>query len=80
MTDPNAMVQGLENQNTMKVVQKLADSEEVARLAKTIDQSALRNAATKQDPEVMRAILSQLLATEEGRRLAKKVKAAMENG
>lgn len=80
MTDPNAMVQGLENQNTMKVVQKLADSEEVARLAKTIDQSALRNAATKQDPEVMRAILTQLLATEEGRRLAKKVKAAMENG
>ena len=80
MTDPNAMVQGLENQNTMKVVQKLADSEEVARLAKTIDQSALRNAATKHDPEVMRAILSQLLATEEGRRLAKKVKAAMENG
>lgn len=80
MTDPNAMVQGLENQNTMKVVQKLADSEEVARLAKTIDQTALRNAATMQDPEVMRAILSQLLATEEGRRLAKKVKAAMENG
>ena len=64
----------------MQTVKRLAESEDVAALAKTIDQNALRSAAEEQNPEVMRAVLQQLLSTEEGRRLAQKVKAAMDNG
>ena len=80
MIDPNTLSKEMKNEKTMQTVKRLAESEDVAALAKTIDQNALRSAAEKQNPEVMRAVLQQLLSTEEGRRLAQKVKAAMDNG
>lgn len=80
MIDPNTLSKEMKNKKTMQTVKRLAESEDVAALAKTIDQNALRSAAEKQNPEVMRAVLQQLLSTEEGRRLAQKVKAAMDNG
>lgn len=80
MIDPNTLSKEMKNKKTMQAVKRLAESEDVAALAKTIDQNALRSAAEKQNPEVMRAVLQQLLSTEEGRRLAQKVKAAMDNG
>ncbi len=80
MIDPNTLSKEMKNKKTMQTVKRLAESEDVAALAKTIDQNALRSAAEEQNPEVMRAVLQQLLSTEEGRRLAQKVKAAMDNG
>lgn len=80
MIDPNTLSKEMKNKKTMQTVKRLAESEDVAALAKTIDQNALRSAAEKHNPEVMRAVLQQLLSTEEGRRLAQKVKAAMDNG
>ena len=80
MIDPNTLSKEMKNKKTMQTVKRLAESEDVAALAKTIDQNALRSAAEKQNPEVMRAVFQQLLSTEEGRRLAQKVKAAMDNG
>ena len=80
MIDPNTLSKEMKSKKTMQTVKRLAESEDVAALAKTIDQNALRSAAEKQNPEVMRAVLQQLLSTEEGRRLAQKVKAAMDNG
>lgn len=80
MIDPNTLSKEMKNKKTMQTVKRLAESEDVSALAKTIDQNALRSAAEEQNPEVMRAVLQQLLSTEEGRRLAQKVKAAMDNG
>lgn len=80
MVDPNTLAKEMEKKGTMQAVKRLADSEEAAALARTLNQTQLRAAAEKQDPEVMKAVLQQLLATEEGRRLAQKVKAAMEHG
>ena len=80
MVDPNTLAKEMEKKGTMQAVKRLADSEEAAALARTLNQTQLRTAAEKQDPEVMKAVLQQLLATEEGRRLAQKVKAAMEHG
>ena len=80
MVDPNTLAKEMEKKGTLQAVKRLADSEEAAALARTLNQTQLRTAAEKQDPEVMKAVLQQLLATEEGRRLAQKVKAAMEHG
>ena len=80
MVDPNTLAKEMEKKGTMQAVKRLADSEEAAALARMLNQTQLRTAEEKQDPEVMKAVLQQLLATEEGRRLAQKVKAAMEHG
>lgn len=80
MVDPNTLAKEMEKNGSMQAVKRLAASDEVAALAKRFDQETLRSAAEKQDPEVMKAVLQQLFATEEGRRLAQKVKAAMDHG
>ena len=50
MIDPNTLSKEMKNKKTMQTVKRLAESEDVAALAKTIDQNALRSAAEKQNP------------------------------
>ena len=80
MNDPKALHKELDQNETMKIVKQFADSGDAAAVAGSIDRKKLQEAAEKRDPEIMKAILQQMLSTEEGKRLARKVKAAMENG
>lgn len=61
-------------------IRDLADSKDAAALAALVDRDQLKTAAEKQDPAVIRAVLQQVLSTDEGKRLAQKVKAAMDHG
>lgn len=80
MKDPKALTHNLDDSETMKIVKRFAGSGDAAAVAGSIDRQKLQEAAEKRDPEIMKAILQQMLSTEEGKRLARKVKAAMENG
>ena len=62
----------LKKQGKLDAVQKLAGSEDAAKLASQLPKDG--------DPETMKAALKQLLNTEAGRRLAQQVKDAMGNG
>ena len=80
MKDPKDFAPELDQNDTMKIVKQFAGSGDAAAVAGSIDPQKLKEAAEKRDPEIMKAILQQMLSTEEGKRLARKVKAAMENG
>ncbi len=51
----------------------LADSEEGRKIGKMVDAKTAENAVRSGDAEQMRALLTQVLSTEEGRRLAEKL-------
>ena len=62
------------------LIKRFSDAPELKSVAQTVDPKSLQKAAEGQDPEVIRAVLHQLLASEDGKRLAEKVKAAMKHG
>ena len=78
--DSKRLQKELEANGSLARIQKLASAEEIAAAARSVDQEKLKAAAENKDPVVMRAVLEQLLSTDAGKRLAEKVKAAMENG
>lgn len=80
MMDPNKMSRQLAQSGKLEQVKKLAASDAAATLAASIDREQLQKAAEKQDPTVLRAVLEQVLSTDEGKQLAQKVKAAMQDG
>ena len=80
MMDPNNMSRQLAQSGKLERVKRLAASDDAATLAASIDREQLQKAAEKQDPTVLRAVLEQVLSTDEGKRLAQKVKAAMQDG
>lgn len=79
MADQNTLKQ-LKASGKLDAVEKLASSADAAALAKMLDQKQLKTAAKSQDPAVIRAVLQQVLSTDEGKRLARKVKATMDHG
>lgn len=79
MADQNTLKQ-LKTSGKLDAVEKLASSADAAALAKMLDQKQLKTAAKSQDPAVIRAVLQQVLSTDEGKRLARKVKATMDHG
>ena len=62
------------------IIRRFSETPEVKNIAKSVDPHALKKAAEHQDPEVIRAVVNQLLASEDGKQLARKVKSAMEHG
>jgi len=72
MEDLSKLQETLKKQGKLDAVQKLAGSEDAAKLACQLPKDG--------DPETMKAALKQLLNTEAGRRLAQQVKDAMGNG
>lgn len=59
----------------------LAASADGQKLGRMVDRAALAEAARKGDAEALRAIMSRLLATEEGQRMSEQVqKMLRENG
>lgn len=80
MLDHNDLERRLKQSGAPNSVRNLAASQDAAALAAMVDGNQLKAAAEKQDPAVIRAVLQQVLSTDEGKRLAQKVKAAMEHG
>lgn len=78
--DPLKLKEEVEKTGKLGAFQNLAASEEAMTAAASVDPDALRRAVEKKDPAVMRAVMEQLLSTDAGKQLARKVKAAMENG
>ena len=74
------MKQEMERSGKLQQVEKLAGSEDVAAAVQALDPETLSQAKNTRDPAVLKAVLEQLLSTDAGKRLAEKVKAAMEHG
>jgi len=55
----------------------MADSEDAKRLSAMLDAEAVKTAAMTGDAETLRGILSKVLGTDEGRRLAQQLGDAM---
>ena len=55
-----------------------AESPEGKRLAASLDDKALRDAAKRGDTDALKQMLQQVLATPEGKQLAEKVKKAVD--
>ncbi len=68
----------LERQGKAEKLKNIADSEEGKAISRMIDTEAVQKAAKSGDAAALKTILSQVLATSEGQRLAENLKKAME--
>ena len=59
-------------------LKSIADSAEGKAISRMVDSARVEQAAKSGDTAVLRDILSQVLSTDEGKRLAEKLKKAME--
>lgn len=80
MNNSKNFSQSQQDKEIRDLVKQFSDAPELRSVAKTVDPKSLQKAAEGQDPEVIRAVLHQLLASEDGKRLAEKVKAAIKHG
>ena len=80
MADLKRIQQEMEKNGGFAKVQSLANSEDAAKALQAVDPETLTKAANSKDPAVMQAVFQQLLSTDAGKRLAEKVKAAMDRG
>ena len=67
----------LHRQGKTEKLKSLADSEEGRAVSQMVDADAVRKAAINGDAAALRTILSQVLSTSEGRKLAESLKNAM---
>ena len=68
----------LQRQGKTEKLKSLADSEEGKAVSRMIDAEAVQKAAKSGDAAALKNILSQVLSTSEGQRLAESLKKAME--
>lgn len=69
----------LERRGKTDKLKALAETEDVQKLGKMIDPGAVEQAAKSGDSDALRALLSSVLRTEEGRRLAQSVEQMMKD-
>ena len=69
----------LERRGKTDEIRKLAESGDGQKLSRMIDQQAIERAAKSGDSAALHNILSQVLGTEEGRRLAENVRKMMQD-
>lgn len=74
------MEKRLEKEGKMNRLKAIAESNDGKALASALDAQKVEQAARSGDTAALKAILSQVLNTDEGRRLAEKVKDAMQDG
>lgn len=60
-------------------IRRLAESPDGAKLAGMVDASAIEKAARSGDSEAIKAMLSKVLSTQEGKRLAENVRKMMQD-
>ena len=80
MKDLDALKQELARDGRLKRLQAIADSTDGQRFAEALDAQKIEQAARTGDTELLRQILTQVLSTDAGQRLAGKVKDAMQDG
>lgn len=80
MKDLDALKQELARDGRLKRLQAIADSTDGQRFADALDAQKIEQAARTGDTELLRQILTQVLSTDTGQRLAGKVKDAMQDG
>lgn len=74
------MEKRLEKEGKMNRLKAIAESNDGKALANALDAQKVEQAARSGDTAALKAILSQVLSTDEGKRLAEKVKDAMQDG
>mgnify|MGYP000615368628 FL=1 len=80
MKDLDALKQELARDGRLKRLQAIAESTDGQRFADALDAQKIEQAARTGDTELLRQILTQVLSTDAGQRLAGKVKDAMQDG
>ena len=80
MKDLDALKNQLARDGRLQRLQEIADSPDGQKLAGELDAQKLEQAARAGDTETLRQILTQVLSTDTGQRLAGKVKDAMQDG
>ena len=80
MKDLDALKNQLARDGRLQRLQELADSTDGQQLAGALDAQKIEQAARAGDTETLRQILTQVLSTDTGQRLAGKVKDAMQDG
>ena len=60
-------------------LERRGKTEQIKQLAELIDANAVEQAAKSGDGEALRSLLSSMLSTQEGKRLAESVRRMMEN-
>ena len=80
MKDLDALKNQLARDGRLKRLQAIADSTDGQRFADALDAQKIEQAARTGDTELLRQILTQVLSTDAGQRLAGKVKDAMQDG
>lgn len=80
MKDLDALKNQLARDGRLQRLQEIADSTDAQKLAGALDAQKIEQAARAGDTETLRQILTQVLSTDTGQRLAGKVKDAMQDG
>ena len=80
MKDLDALKNQLARDGRLQRLQEIADSTDGQKLAGALDAQKIEQAARAGDTETLRQILTQVLSTDTGQRLAGKVKDAMQDG
>ncbi|CCX45394.1 unknown [Firmicutes bacterium CAG:103] len=80
MKDLDALKNQLARDGRLQRLQEIADSTDGQKLAGVLDAQKIEQAARAGDTETLRQILTQVLSTDTGQRLAGKVKDAMQDG
>lgn len=80
MKDLDALKNQLARDGRLQRLQEIADSTDGQKLVGALDAQKIEQAARAGDTETLRQILTQVLSTDTGQRLAGKVKDAMQDG
>lgn len=80
MKDLDALKKQLARDGRLQRLQEIADSTDGQKLDGALDAQKIEQAARAGDTETLRQILTQVLSTDTGQRLAGKVKDAMQDG
>lgn len=70
--------QELERMGKTQEIKRLADSEEGRRIGRLVDGQAIEAAARSGDSAALKALLAQVLSTEDGKKLAESVTRLMQ--
>lgn len=68
----------LERQGKTDKIKQIAQSDDGLKLSRMVDAEAIEQAAKSGDGDALRSMLSQVLGTDEGRRLAESLRKLME--
>jgi hypothetical protein len=78
MRDLESVGKELDRLGKTQKLKDIAESADGKKIGRMVDPKALEKAAVSGDAQALRGILSQVLGTDEGRRLAESLKKAME--